>query len=281
MKVRKAIIPAAGRGTRLLPATKTQPKEMLPIYDTPVIQLVVEEAVKSGITEILIITGENKHSLEKHFDITNTGNGKLKEFNKLLEKVDITFKRQSNPRGLGDAILRAKNFVHGEPCAILLGDDFYLNCKTPATKQLIDVYEKLANPATIVGVENLSREKMTKKGMVIVKDNSKEVKNIIEKPAIESVVSDLAISGRYIVTPELFEKLEKVTESVRGEIELTDGLADLLKDNLKIYTHLIEGTRIDVGNPTEYLIANLKYALSNDNIKKEVIDVVKYELNLD
>jgi UTP--glucose-1-phosphate uridylyltransferase len=281
MKVRKAIIPAAGRGTRLLPATKTQPKEMLPIYDTPVIQLVVEEAVKSGITEILIITGENKHSLEKHFDITNTRNGKLEELNKLLEKVDITFKRQSNPRGLGDAILRAKNFAHGEPCAILLGDDFYLNCKTPATKQLMDIYENLEYPATIVGVETLSKEKMTKKGMVIVKGESNEVENIIEKPNIDSVVSDLAISGRYIVAPELFEKLEKVTESSRGEIELTDGLADLLKDNLKIYAHLINGTRIDVGNPTEYLIANLKYALSNDNIKKEVIEVIKSELNID
>ena len=281
MKVRKAIIPAAGRGTRLLPATKTQPKEMLPIYDTPIIQLVVEEAVKSGITEILIITGENKHSLEKHFDITNSVNGKLKEFNKLLEKVDITFKRQSNPRGLGDAILRAKNFVHGEPCAILLGDDFYLNCEIPATKQLIDVYESLKNPATIIGVENLSKEKMTQKGMVIVKGESNEVENIIEKPNIDSVVSDLAISGRYIVAPELFEKLEKVTESSRGEIELTDGLTDLLKDNLKIYAHLINGTRIDVGNPIEYLIANLKYALSNDNIKKEVIEVIKSELNID
>jgi UTP--glucose-1-phosphate uridylyltransferase len=281
MKVRKAIIPAAGQGTRLLPATKTQPKEMLPIYDTPVIQLVVEEAVKSGITEILIITGENKHSLEKHFDIINTENGKLKEFNKLLEKVDITFKRQSTPRGLGDAILRAKNFAHGEPCAILLGDDFYLNCKTPATKQLIDIYENLEYPATIVGVEILSKEKMTKKGMVIVKGESNEVENIIEKPNIDSVVSDLAISGRYIVAPEIFEKLEKVTESSRGEIELTDGLADLLKDNLKIYSHLINGTRIDVGNPTEYLIANLKYALSNDNIKKEVIEVIKSELNID
>jgi len=281
MKVRKAIIPAAGRGTRLLPATKTQPKEMLPIYDTPVIQLVVEEAVKSGITEILIITGENKHSLEKHFDITNTRNGKLEEFNKLLEKVDITFKRQSNPRGLGDAILLAKNFAHGEPCAILLGDDFYLNCEIPATKQLIDIYENLEIPATIVGVETLSKEKMTKKGMVIVKGESNEVENIIEKPDIDSVVSNLAISGRYIVTSELFEKLEKVTASSRGEIELTDGLADLLKDNLKIYSHLINGTRIDVGNPTEYLIANLKYALSNDNIKKEVIEVIKSELNID
>ncbi len=279
MKVRKAIIPAAGRGTRLLPATKTQPKEMLPIYDTPVIQLVVEEAVKSGITEILIITGENKHSLEKHFDITNTGNGKLKEFNKLLEKVDITFKRQSNPRGLGDAILRAKNFAHGEPCAILLGDDFYLNCDVPATKQLIEVYEGLENPATIVGVEILSQEKMTKKGMVIVKEGSNVVENIIEKPDIDSVVSDLAISGRYVVAPELFEKLEHVTESSRGEIELTDGLADLLKDNLKIYAHSIKGTRVDVGNPTEYLIANLKYALSNESVKKEVIEVIKSELD--
>ena len=279
MKVRKAIIPAAGRGTRLLPATKTQPKEMLPIYDTPVIQLVVEEAVKSGITEILIITGENKHSLEKHFDITNTGNGKLKEFNKLLEKVDITFKRQSNPRGLGDAILRAKNFAHGEPCAILLGDDFYLNCDVPATKQLIEVYEGLQNPATIVGVEILSQEKMTKKGMVIVKEGSNVVENIIEKPDIDSVVSDLAISGRYVVAPELFEKLEHVTESSRGEIELTDGLADLLKDNLKIYAHSIKGTRVDVGNPTEYLIANLKYALSNESVKKEVIEVIKSELD--
>ncbi len=219
--------------------------------------------------------------MEKHFDIINTENGKLKEFNKLLEKVDITFKRQSNPRGLGDAILRAKNFAHGEPCAILLGDDFYLNCKTPATKQLIDIYENLEYPATIVGVEILSKEKMTKKGMVIVKGESNEVENIIEKPNIDSVVSDLAISGRYIVAPEIFEKLEKVTESSRGEIELTDGLADLLKDNLKIYSHLINGTRIDVGNPTEYLIANLKYALSNDNIKKEVIEVIKSELNID
>ena len=205
MKIRKAIIPAAGRGSRLYPITKTQPKEMLPIYDKPIIQLVVEEAVNSGIEQILIITGKNKESLERHFDLSENEDIRLKELNDLLKKVDITFKRQTSPRGLGDAILHGKNFANGEPVAILLGDDFYLDTDTPALKQLIDIFEK-GKITGVIGVEELYPEKIVNKGMVISSGDS--ITKLVEKPKIENVVSNLAISGRYVVESKIFEELE-------------------------------------------------------------------------
>ena len=265
MKVRKAIIPAAGLGTRLYPITKTQPKEMLPIYNKPIIQLVVEEAVASGIEEILIITGKNKESMERHFDLAENGHSKLKELNNLLGKVDITFKRQTSPMGLGDAILHGKTFAGGEPIAILLGDDFYLNTNKPALKQVIDVYEQ-GGVFGVIGVEKLSKEKMVSKGMVVY--DGKNITKLVEKPLIDEIDSDLAISGRYVLDSKIFENLQLVELSERDEIELTDALQKMLDDNLKINYCIIDGLRVDVGTPDDYLAANVKYILSSKNRNK-------------
>jgi len=268
MKIRKAIIPAAGRGSRLYPITKTQPKEMLPIYDKPIIQLVVEEAVNSGIEQILIITGKNKESMERHFDLSENGDIRLKELNDLLKRVDITFKRQTSPKGLGDAILHGKNFANGEPVAILLGDDFYLDTDTPALKQVIDVFEKNKIDG-VIGVENLSPEKMINKGMVV--SSGEFITKLVEKPKIGDVVSNLAISGRYVVDSKIFEELEKVEVSSRNEIELTDALQNMLELGCKMKYCNINGIRVDVGTPDEYIQANIKYLLSNDKLKDKLL----------
>jgi UTP--glucose-1-phosphate uridylyltransferase len=267
MKVRKAIIPAAGRGTRLYPITKTQPKEMLPIYDKPIIQLVVEEAVASGIEQILIITGKNKESMERHFDLAVNGHPKLNELNNLLKRVDITFKRQVEPKGLGDAILQGKNFVGEEPVAILLGDDFYLDTDSPAIKQVMNIYES-GSVSGVIGVEKLSPEKMISKGMVVVKNNA--ISKLVEKPEFENVNSDLAISGRYVVDSKLFSELELLSPSDRGEIELTDALQRLLEQGNLMKHCEIKGTRVDVGTPDEYILANMKYVSSDPNLKENL-----------
>ncbi len=269
MKVRKAIIPAAGRGTRLYPITKTQPKEMLPIYDKPIIQLVVEEAVNSGIEQILIITGKNKESMERHFDLALNSHPKLAELNELLKKVDITFKRQVKPQGLGDAILHGKNFSNGEPVAILLGDDFYLGADTPALKQVMNVYDK-GGVSGVIGVEKLGPEKMISKGMVI--SDGEIITKLVEKPKLEEVNSELAISGRYVVNSKIFEELETLSPSKRGEIELTDALQKLLESKRLIKHCEIEGTRVDVGTPDEYIMANMKYVYSNPELKLKLFD---------
>lgn len=267
MKVRKAIIPAAGKGTRLYPITKTQPKEMLPIYDKPIIQLVVEEAVESGIEQILIITGKNKESMERHFDLAVNSHPKLNELNNLLKKVDITFKRQVEPKGLGDAILQGKNFASGEPVAILLGDDFYLDTDSPALKQVMNVYGA-SGVGGVIGVEKLSPEKMINKGMVVIENNV--ISKLVEKPELENVNSDLAISGRYVVDSKLFSELELLSPSKRGEIELTDALQKLLEQGTLMKHCEIDGTRVDVGTPDEYILANMKYVSSDPNLKSKL-----------
>jgi len=272
MKVTKAIIPAAGRGTRLLPATKVQPKEMLPIYDTPLIQFVVEEAMLSGIEDILIITGKGKRSIEDHFDISANSSDELCELNELISKVNILYTRQSEPKGLGDAILHAKSFVGNEPFAVLLGDDFYIDCKIPATKQLLEQYQHLDDGSALVGVEILSRESITTKGMVVVDDSSQpyRITDLIEKPAIDKIVSDLAISGRYILPSQIFGAIEGTEPGYGGEIQLTDAMKTLLNSGHPFYANKIAGTRIDIGNPMTYLMANIQFAMSRDGIRNEL-----------
>lgn len=272
MKIRKAIIPAAGRGSRLYPITKTQPKEMLPIYDKPIIQLVVEEAVNSGIEQILIITGKNKESMERHFDLSENEDIRLKELNDLLKKVDITFKRQNNPKGLGDAILHGKNFANGEPVAILLGDDFYLDTDAPALKQVIDVFERNKIDG-VIGIEELSPEKIVNKGMVV--SNGEFIKKLVEKPKIDDVISNLAISGRYVVDSKIFEELDKVELSSRNEIELTDALQNMLEADCEMKYCKIKGVRVDVGTPDEYIRANIKYLLSDDKLKEKLLKNIR------
>jgi len=272
MKIRKAIIPAAGRGSRLYPITKTQPKEMLPIYDKPIIQLVVEEAVNSGIEQILIITGKNKESMERHFDLSENEDIRLKELNDLLKKVDITFKRQNNPKGLGDAILHGKNFANGEPVAILLGDDFYLDTDAPALKQVIDVFERNKIDG-VIGIEELSPEKIVNKGMVV--SNGEFIKKLVEKPKIDDVISNLAISGRYVVDSKIFDELEKVELSSRNEIELTDALQNMLEADCEMKYCKIKGVRVDVGTPDEYIQANIKYLLSDDKLKEKLLKNIR------
>ncbi len=255
--IRVAIIPAAGKGTRLYPITKTQPKEMLPIYDKPIIQLVVEEAINSGIKEIIIITSKNKPSMEAHFDHIQTDNKILKELNNKLKGVDITFKRQYEQKGLGDAILCAKNLIKSEKFAVLLGDDFYIDNDVPALKQLID---EVGDSNMIISSEIRSEKDITSKGMIIESEGN--IVNLIEKPKPDEVCSNFAISGRYILSSKIFEKLEKLEVSERGEIELTDALNQLLEDGEKIKHKVILGKRLDVGTPEEYLRANIEYAKS-------------------
>ena len=257
-KIKTVIIPAAGKGTRLYPITKTQPKEMLPIYDKPIIQLVVEEAIDSGIENIIIITNKNKPSMEAHFDIIDTSNSELKKLNDKLKKADITFKRQSSQKGLGDAILCAKNLIKEDKFAIMLGDDFYIDYSKPALKQLID---KLELNDGIISSEIRNKEDMVSKGMIIEKDGL--VIDLLEKPKIDQVTSKYAISGRYIVPRKIFEYLESLDPSERGEIELTDALLKCVNSGSKINHAVIDGKRLDVGTPEEYLRANIEYAKSN------------------
>ena len=238
-KIRKAIIPAAGLGTRFLPATKAQPKEMLPIVDKPTLQYIIEECVASGIEEILIITGRNKKSIEDHFDrsvelemeLEKSGKEEmLKMVREISDMVNIHFIRQKEPRGLGHAILCAKTFVGNEPFAVLLGDDVVYNDNKPCLKQLIDCYEEYKT--SVLGVQTVAPQDVNKYGIVgglHIEDRVYKVKNLIEKPAVEEAPSNVAILGRYIITPKIFEILENTKPGKGNEIQLTDALLELIK----------------------------------------------------
>ena len=279
MRVKKAIIPAAGLGTRFLPATKAQPKEMLPIVDKPTIQYIVEEAVASGIEEILIITGRNKRAIEDHFDKSVELEDELKSSNKgeLLEliqgisnMVDIYYMRQKEPRGLGHAISRAKTFVGNEPFAVMLGDDI-VDSKVPCLKQLINCYDKYET--SILGVQSVHKEEVFKYGIVkgIETENKVyKVNNMVEKPKIEEAPSNIAILGRYIITPNIFEILEKTKPGKGGEIQLTDALRELAKQEA-MYAYCFEGKRYDVGDKFGFLKANIEFALKRDDLKENLI----------
>ncbi|MFU7516449.1 UTP--glucose-1-phosphate uridylyltransferase GalU [Clostridium sp. HCS.1] len=275
--IKKAVIPAAGLGTRFLPATKAQPKEMLPIVDKPTIQYIIEECVQSGIEEILIVTGRNKKTIEDHFDksveleleLENNGKQEMLEMvREISDMVDIHFIRQKEPRGLGDAIRYAESFVDNEPFAVLLADDIVYN-NTPCLSQLINCYNEYKT--SILGVQEVNEENVSKYGIVDgikIEDRIYKVKELIEKPSIENAPSNIAILGRYIVTPKIFGILEKAKPGKGGEIQLTDALLKLLEEE-EMYAYNFEGRRYDVGDKQGFLEANIEYALRNDDLKEK------------
>ncbi|MCR1951881.1 MULTISPECIES: UTP--glucose-1-phosphate uridylyltransferase GalU [unclassified Clostridium] len=279
MKVRKAIIPAAGLGTRFLPATKAQPKEMLPIVDKPTIQYIIEEAVASGIEEILIITGRNKKCIEDHFDKSIELEMELEKNHKedLLElvrgisdMVDIHYIRQKEPKGLGHAILCARAFVGNEPFAVLLGDDV-VDSEVPCLKQLMDCYKEYKT--SILGVQTVTHEDVSKYGIVDgihIEDRVYKVKKLVEKPAIDEAPSNVAILGRYIITPQIFDILQNTKPGKGGEIQLTDALQTLI-ENEAMYAYNFEGRRYDVGDKLGFLQATVEFALKREELREPFI----------
>lgn len=280
MTVKKAVIPAAGLGTRFLPATKAQPKEMLPIVDKPTLQYIIEEAVASGIEEILIITGRNKKSIEDHFDKSVELELELEKKNKeeLLQQVrnisnmvNIHFIRQKEPKGLGHAINCAKTFVGNEPFAVMLGDDIVDN-DIPCLKQLIDCYNE--TKSSVLGVQTVSYDNVNKYGIVDgekLKDRVYKVNNLVEKPNKEDAPSNVAILGRYIITPKIFEILDNTEPGKGGEIQLTDALKELTKYE-NIYAYDFEGRRHDVGDKLGFLQATVEFALKRDELKQPFME---------
>jgi UTP--glucose-1-phosphate uridylyltransferase len=273
-KIRKAIIPAAGLGTRFLPVTKAQPKEMLPIVDKPAIQYIIEEAIQSGIEEILIITGRNKRAIEDHFDRSVELELQLKQQGKydllgLIEEISnvtIHYVRQKEAKGLGHAVLCAKQFVGDEPFAVLLGDDI-VDANVPCLKQLIDVYEDY--PGTILGVQEVPKSKVSSYGIVnpkLVKHNLWQALDLIEKPEIEEAPSQLAVLGRYIIEPEIFALLEQTQPGRGGEIQLTDALCRLAAVK-PVYAYNFYGRRYDVGDKQGYLEATVEFALKRPDLR--------------
>ena len=280
-KIRKAIIPAAGLGTRFLPATKAQPKEMLPIVDKPTIQYIIEEAVASGIEEILIITGRSKKCIEDHFDksveleleLEKSGKEEmLKMVREISDMVDIHFIRQKEPRGLGHAISCAKTFVGNEPFAVLLGDDIVYNEGRPCLKQLIDCYDEYKT--SVLGVQTVEAKDVNKYGIVNgihIEDRVYKVKGLVEKPAVEEAPSNVAILGRYIITPQIFKILEETKPGKGGEIQLTDALLNLISEEA-MYAYDFEGTRYDVGDKLGFLKATVEYALRREDLRDGFIE---------
>ncbi|MBS5884532.1 UTP--glucose-1-phosphate uridylyltransferase GalU [Clostridium sp.] len=276
-KIKKAVIPAAGLGTRFLPATKAQPKEMLPIVDKPTIQYIIEECVQSGIEEILIITGRNKKCIEDHFDksieleLELESNGKqemLEMVRGISDMVNIHFIRQKEPKGLGHAIQCAKTFVGNEPFAVLLGDDIVYNDEKPCLSQLINCYNEYKT--SVLGVQEVSSENVSKYGIVggiNIEDRIYKVKELVEKPSIDKAPSNIAILGRYIITPKIFEILEETKPGKGGEIQLTDALLKLLEEEA-IYAYSFEGRRYDVGDKQGFLEANIEYALRSEDLRE-------------
>lgn len=284
--IKKAVIPAAGFGTRFLPATKALPKEMLPIVDKPNLQYIIEEAIASGIEDIIIVTGRNKKSMEDHFDksielellLKKTGKTELLEtVENISNLVDIHYMRQKEPLGLGHAILCTKKFIGNEPFAVLLPDDI-IDAEVPALKQMINMYE--STQSSILGVNEVPTEDVNKYGIVDyseVDNNLYTVKRLVEKPAIQDAPSNQAIVGRYILTPGIFEELEKVQPDSKGEIQLTDAIDSLLAKE-PIYSYMFEGKRYDVGDKLGFLQATFDFALKRDDLKEPLIAYLKNKL---
>lgn len=289
MKVRKAVIPAAGLGTRFLPATKAMPKEMLPIVDKPTIQFIVEEAKKAGIEDILIVNGKNKRSIENHFDSNPEleqdlkKTGKIELLNLTQEVTDLGvnlyYTRQPYPAGLGDAIYRARSFVGNEPFVVMLGDDL-MRDKVPLTKQLMNDYDK--THASTIAVMKVPHEEVSKYGVIAPEDEIEpgliNVKSFVEKPAVEDAPSDYAIIGRYLLTPEIFDILEHTKPGRGGEVQLTDAI-DTMNKTQRVFAHVFKGQRFDVGNKEGYLETSIQYGLrhpeTRDALKKYIIELGK------
>ena len=286
-KIRKAVFPAAGLGTRFLPATKASPKEMLPLVDKPLIQYVIEEAVASGVESILIVTGRDKTPIENHFDISFELEHLLKEKGKdamlrqvraIADLVRITYTRQQQALGLGHAIYQAKDFVGDEPFAVLLADDI-VDAEKPALKQMVEVFEKYNAP--VIATMQVSGEAISRFGVIDaeeVEENVYKIKDMVEKPAFKDAPSDLAIIGRYILTPDIFDAIEKTEKGAGGEIQITDAMCDLLKIR-PFYAVKLDGIRHDAGDKLGFLIATVEFALKRDDLGAEFRQYLK-SLNL-
>lgn len=282
-EVTKAVFPAAGLGTRFLPATKASPKEMLPLVDKPLIQYVVEEAVSSGIDEIVLVTGRGKRSIEDHFDVAFELEEELKakgkhkilsEVQRIANLVTFCYIRQKKAMGLGHAVLTTKRVVGNEPFAVLLGDDI-IDAEVPALRQMMDVYRRY--PATILAIQKVPRCQTQNYGVIDgkkIENGVYLVKDLVEKPAPEDAPSNLAIIGRYILTPEIFTALEQTKPGKGGEIQLTDGLK-LLMEKQPIYAYEFQGTRYDAGDKLGFLKATVEFGLKNTEFGGEFRDYLR------
>jgi UTP--glucose-1-phosphate uridylyltransferase len=275
-RIRKAVFPAAGLGTRFLPATKAQPKEMLPLVDKPIIQYVIEEAVAAGLTSIIIVTGRGKNAIEDHFDVSHELERLLQERGKteLLDQVraisnliNVSYVRQGEMLGLGHAVLQARDLVGNEPFAVMLGDDI-IDGQVPCIKQMVDVFEKHGGP--VIAVQRVPADEISAYGVIDGtavggEDRVFQIKDLVEKPAAAEAPSDLAIIGRYILTPDIFEELEKTPRDKGGEIQLTNGLRRL-KEKRPMYGYRFEGARHDAGNKLGFLKATVEFALKREDL---------------
>ncbi|MCM3763520.1 UTP--glucose-1-phosphate uridylyltransferase GalU [Neobacillus niacini] len=287
-KVKKAIIPAAGLGTRFLPATKAMPKEMLPIVDKPTIQYIVEEAIEAGIEDIIIVTGKGKRSIEDHFDYAYELEQTLlnKEKFDLLEKVqepsrmaDIHYIRQKEPKGLGHAVWCARNFIGNEPFAVLLGDDI-VQAETPCLKQLINEFDR--THSSVIGVQQVPEEETNRYGIIDPIEQhgrSYQVRNFVEKPKSGTAPSNLAIIGRYIFTPEIFMFLEKQEIGAGGEIQLTDAIQKLNQIQ-RVFAYEFEGERYDVGEKLGFIETTIKFALQKEELREDLLEFIAKQLEI-
>ncbi|WP_342430870.1 UTP--glucose-1-phosphate uridylyltransferase GalU [Neobacillus sp. FSL H8-0543] len=285
MKIRKAIIPAAGLGTRFLPATKAQPKEMLPIVDKPTIQYIVEEAVASGIEEIIIIIGRGKRSIEDHFDksyeledtlFKKNKHELLEQVKKISNLVNIVYVRQKEPKGLGHAILCAKSVIGNEPFAVMLGDDIVMS-DIPCLKQVIDVYEYYNS--SVVAVQGVPEEDVSKYGIIkpkgaMLESNLFHIDSLVEKPSKEEAPSRFAIMGRYVLSPEIFDILARIPIGQGDELQLTDAINELNKQQA-VLAYNFEGRRYDIGDKIGFIKATIDFALQRDDISEQVKDYLK------
>ena len=279
----KAVIPAAGLGTRFLPATKAQPKEMLPVYDKPTIQYVIEESVNSGVDDILIVTGKGKRSIEDHFDrsfelehhLKTKGKEEfLKEIEYISDLADIHFIRQKKQKGLGDAIYCAKKHVGNDPFVVMLGDTITKDT-VPCTKQLIDIHEKYGK--SVIALEEVPDEKVERYGIIggeEIEPNIYQIDKLVEKPPLRVAPSNLAIMGRYVLTPDTFDCIENVEPGYGGEIQLTDALSKLDE----IYGQVFKGQSYDIGNRIDWLKTSLRFALEDEKAKDEILNFIKNEI---
>ncbi|MDH4238685.1 MAG: UTP--glucose-1-phosphate uridylyltransferase GalU [Phycisphaerae bacterium] len=281
--IRKAVIPAAGFGTRFLPATKSQPKEMLPIVDTPVIQYVVEEAVAAGITDILMIIGKGKRAIEEHFDrsfqleaqlLKGGKNRELEAVRRISELADIHFVWQKEMKGLGDAIYCARHHVQDEPFVVLLGDTL-IDSTVPAAGQLQQLFGQRQAP--VVLVEEVDRSRVSRYGVIDaeqVEPHVYLVKNIVEKPTEQEAPSNLVIAGRYLFTPDIFEYIGRTKPAKNGEIQLTDSMRMMIKEK-PMYALVLDGKRCDIGNKEGFIKTNIEFALKHDDMAKNLRQFIK------
>lgn len=283
-KIRKAVIPAAGMGTRFLPATKAQPKEMLPILDTPAIQLIVQEAIDSGVEEIIIVTGRNKRPIEDHFDrsielemmLEQQGKHDLLQMIRAISDIPIHYIRQKEALGLGHAIYTARHFIGKEPFAVLLGDDV-VDATKPCLRQMIEIYDSLGG--SILGVQEVASSQVDRYGIVkpaqtAVQENVWKVDTLVEKPSIAEAPSNLAILGRYIIQPEIFSFLEKAKPGKNGEIQLTDSLVSLAAAQ-DMFAYKFYGRRYDIGDKLGFLEATVEAALKNSQLREDFLSYLK------